>query len=114
LPPLAAAIKLINQTSLPEAAMAPPAPRRTTTVGSFEAKTHLAALIDRAAAGEEVIITRRGKPVARLVAMVGEGADDDAPGAERARDIVERMKALSKGVRLDGLTIRELRDEGRE
>ncbi|MFO1120332.1 MAG: type II toxin-antitoxin system prevent-host-death family antitoxin [Rhodospirillales bacterium] len=36
-------------------------------VGSFEAKTHFAELVSRAERGEEIIITRRGKPVARLV-----------------------------------------------
>ena len=94
--------------------MAPRPAKTTTTVGSFEAKTHLAALIDRAAAGEEVIITRRGKPVARLVAMEGEAVEDAVAAEQRAEDIVARMKELSKGVRLDGLTIRELRDEGRK
>jgi prevent-host-death family protein len=107
LPPLAAAIKLVHQTSLPEAAMAPPAPRRTTTVGSFEAKTHLAALIDRAAAGEEVIITRRGKPVARLVAMEG-GA-----GGDEAAEAVKRLRAMRRPT-LGGIDWKELRDEGRE
>ena len=33
-----------------------------------EAKTHLSRLVDRAAAGEEIVIARAGKPVARLVA----------------------------------------------
>lgn len=37
-------------------------------VNIHEAKTHLSRLVDRAAAGEEVIIGRAGKPVARLVA----------------------------------------------
>jgi prevent-host-death family protein len=86
--------------------MAPPSPRRTTTVGSFEAKTHLAALIDRAAAGEEVIITRRGKPVARLVAMEGE-VDREAVAA------VERLRAMRRA-KLAGIGWKELRDEGRE
>jgi prevent-host-death family protein len=36
------------------------------TVGAFEAKTKLSELLDRVEAGEEVIITRRGKPVARM------------------------------------------------
>ena len=36
-------------------------------IGAFEAKTHLAELLRKAEAGEEVVITRRGKPVARLV-----------------------------------------------
>jgi len=37
-------------------------------VNIHEAKTHLSRLVDRAAAGEEVIIGRAGKPVAKLVA----------------------------------------------
>lgn len=36
-------------------------------IGAFEAKTHLSALLEAVEAGEEVLITRRGKPVARLV-----------------------------------------------
>lgn len=40
----------------------------TITVGAFEAKTKLSKLLDKVEAGEEVIITRRGKEVARLVA----------------------------------------------
>lgn len=38
------------------------------TVNVHAAKTHLSRLIDRAAAGEEIVIARHGKPVARLVA----------------------------------------------
>ena len=36
-------------------------------VGVYAAKTHLSRLLDRAARGEEVVITRNGKPIARLV-----------------------------------------------
>jgi prevent-host-death family protein len=36
-------------------------------VNIHEAKTHLAKLVDRAAAGEEIIIAKAGKPVAKLV-----------------------------------------------
>lgn len=39
------------------------------TVGLFEAKTHLSELIARAERGEETIITRHNKPVARIVPM---------------------------------------------
>lgn len=39
------------------------------TVNMHEAKTHLSRLVEEAAAGEEIIIARSGKPVARLVAM---------------------------------------------
>ena len=83
-----------------------PRPVKTTTVGSFEAKTHLAALIDRAAAGEEVIITRRGKPVARLVAM-------EPPGDAGAREAVARLRAMRRPTP-GGLDWKELRDEGRK
>ena len=37
-----------------------------TTVNIYEAKTHLSRMIDRAAAGEEIVISRNGRPVARL------------------------------------------------
>lgn len=38
-------------------------------VGLDEAKTQLSALVDRAAAGEEIVITKFGQPMARLVSM---------------------------------------------
>lgn len=42
-------------------------------VNLYDAKTKLSELVDRAAAGEEVIIAKAGKPVARLVPLaVGE------------------------------------------
>jgi prevent-host-death family protein len=39
------------------------------TINIHEAKTHLSRLVEDAAAGEEVIIAKAGKPVARLVAL---------------------------------------------
>jgi len=39
------------------------------SVNVYEAKTHLSQLLDRAAAGEEIIIARAGRPIARLVAL---------------------------------------------
>lgn len=39
----------------------------TKSVGVHEAKTHLSRLLEDVAAGEEVVITRRGEAVARLV-----------------------------------------------
>jgi len=46
-------------------------------VGTFEAKNRLGALLDRVEHGEEIVITRRGKPVAKLV--------PDGPGFDRAK-----------------------------
>ena len=40
------------------------------TVGLFEAKTHLSELIARAERGEETIITRHNKPVAKIVPIM--------------------------------------------
>jgi prevent-host-death family protein len=39
----------------------------TSSVGVHEAKTHLSRLLERVYAGEEIVITRRGEEVARLV-----------------------------------------------
>jgi prevent-host-death family protein len=44
------------------------------SVGAFEAKTHLAALLDAVSAGEQITITRHGRPVARLVPPAAEPA----------------------------------------
>jgi prevent-host-death family protein len=76
------------------------------TVGAFEAKTHLSTLLDRVAAGEEVVITKHGRPVARLVGALH---------VERARvdEAFKKLKALRKGTTLGGLSWKELRDEGR-
>src|SRR3546814_18402125 len=38
-------------------------------VNLYEAKTNLSSLVDRAAAGEEIVIAKNGQPMARLVAM---------------------------------------------
>ena len=41
--------------------------QKVATVSIYEAKTHLSHLVDRALRGEQVVITRHGRPVARLV-----------------------------------------------
>lgn len=53
-------------------------------VNIHEAKTHLSRLVERAAAGEEVIIGKAGRPMARLVAYV-ERRQPRAPGALRGK-----------------------------
>lgn len=76
------------------------------TVGAFEAKTHLSSLLDKVAKGEEVVITKHGKAVARLI---GAQALDNA----QALEAFEQLKALRKTTTLGGLSWKELRDEGR-
>jgi prevent-host-death family protein len=60
------------------------------SVGAFEAKTHFSALIERAEKGEEITITRRGKPVARIVPA------KPAHDVEAARKLYERMRKRAK------------------
>lgn len=50
-----------------------------------EAKTHLSRLIARAAAGEEIIIARAGKPVARLIPYQSEKPPQRTPGIWKGR-----------------------------
>jgi len=78
----------------------------TRTVGAFEAKTHLAALLDAVVAGEQITITRHGRPVARLVPP-----DDNA--RPDVACTIERLQAFSAGQTLGDLSWRELRDQGR-
>lgn len=77
------------------------------TVGLFEAKTHLSELIARAERGEEVIITRHNKPVAKLVPVGAAPVDSDT-----RRQSVEALLRGARGrsLKLDWKT---LRDEGR-
>lgn len=77
-------------------------------IGAFEAKTKLGQLLDWVEAGEEVIITRRGKVVAKLVPPSPPGADRD-----RARNAARDIRAMRKGVTLGGLKIKDLISEGR-
>jgi len=77
-------------------------------IRAFEANTRLSALLDLVEAGEEVVITRGGKPVARLVSAAAPAIDREQARAAAAR-IIER----SKGVTLGGLKIKDLINEGR-
>ena len=76
------------------------------TVGVFEAKTHLSSLLDKVMQGEDVLITRRGLPVAQLTPV---------RQAQRAatESAAEELRALRAGMKLRGLDWKELRDDGR-
>jgi prevent-host-death family protein len=76
-------------------------------VGAFEAKSRLGQLLDWVEAGEEVVITRRGKVVARMV------PPNMAFDRERGRQAVQRIREMRKGVRLGDLAIKDLINEGR-
>ncbi|HZB94607.1 MAG TPA: type II toxin-antitoxin system prevent-host-death family antitoxin [Herpetosiphonaceae bacterium] len=79
-------------------------------IGAFEAKTKLGALLDRVEAGEEIVITRRGKAVARLV------PNTRAPDANEARAAFARIRARAAALNqpFDWEEWKGFRDEGRE
>jgi prevent-host-death family protein len=76
---------------------------RVKTVSLADAKAHLSELVERAAAGEAVCITRRGKPVARItavdiprkridIAALRATTDAMPVQTETARDFIRRMR----------------------
>lgn len=77
-----------------------------TTVGAFEAKTHLSALLDRVENGERVTITRHGTPVAMLVPV-------NRTTSQAYAEAADRLRALRRGVSLGDLSLRSLVVEGR-
>ena len=81
-------------------------------VGIFEAKTRLSSLVDEVEKGAEVIITRHGKPVAKLVGCQDEMAEDLI--AKRKQAIAEiREMARNRGLRISHEEIKSWIDEGR-
>jgi prevent-host-death family protein len=78
------------------------------TIQASEAKTHFLRILDRVERGETVVISRRGRPIARI-------SPEPEIDGERVRQAIEGMKALRK--RIGKLTLEEIlsaRDEGRE
>ena len=75
-------------------------------IGAFDAKTHLSSLLDRVAQGEEILITKRGRPVARLVPAV----KDNQKEIETA---IQELRVLRSSLKLEGLSWKDLRDAGR-
>lgn len=63
-------------------------------IGIYDARSRLSELVDRVEAGEEVILTRRGRPIVRLVR-----AEEEARRKARA-GAVERIRSLSRRMNL--------------
>ncbi len=84
-------------------------------VGAFEAKNTLGTLLDRVENGEEIVITRHGKPVARLVANVDRtGVDEVQAAFDRIRERARRLARENPGSPpFDWEEMKKLRDEGR-
>lgn len=77
----------------------------SSTIGAYEAKTHLPRLLDEVEDGATITITKHGRPVARLVPI---SARTSAPDAA-----VDALLANRVGTRRGKVTVRRMIDEGR-
>lgn len=92
--------RLLNPTSL-----RPGGAKELERIGSYDAKTHLAELLDRVEKGETVLITRHGRPSAMLAPASG--------GRTQTIDqVVSELLAFNKGRTL-GIPFRDAIEEGR-
>jgi prevent-host-death family protein len=81
---------------------------RTLTLA--ETKSHLSAVVDQVVAGEEIVITRRGRPVARIIAEHAQPAVDAAAVAAELRAFV---LGQTPQARTAAEVVREARDGAR-
>jgi len=77
----------------------------TINVGVFEAKTRLSELLEIVQTGEEVVITKRGEPVASLRRVHTQ--------AERAQAVLDALRAIGKEAKAGPESVRDLIEEGR-
>jgi prevent-host-death family protein len=77
------------------------------SVGAFEAKTHLSALLDRVRRGETITITKHGVPAAMLVPV------EETGSKPTHQEVVEGMRALRKRIKPDSMSVREMVNVGR-
>jgi prevent-host-death family protein len=75
-------------------------------IGAYEAKTHLPRLLDEVAAGETITITKHGVAVAVLAPV-------PSRPTRTAQEAIAGIRAFRRAHPLDGLSLRELIDEGR-
>jgi prevent-host-death family protein len=81
-----------------------------TEIGSFDAKNRFSELLAKAENGEEIVITRRGRPVARLVPL------EPRHDAGRARAAMKHIRTLAQEMKLSRFDWHEwksYRDQGR-
>ena len=77
------------------------------TVGAYEAKTHFSELLEKVEGGQEIVITKHGTAVARLVPVKNKASAEERVAA------IERILELAAGLSLGRLKIKDLITEGR-
>lgn len=84
------------------------------TVTALEAKTRLGELLDRVARGEEIVITRHQKPVARMVPEGGRNLAEIRNAVSELRALQEVIQRRSKGkATLSDAEVRDAIGQGR-
>ena len=73
-----------------------------TEIGAFEAKNKLSALLDEVEQGREVVITRRGRPVAKLVPVTA------VTDRERSKAAMHRIRERARTLKLSPSDVEEL------
>ena len=81
---------------------------KKSVIGAFDAKTHLSQLLDRVEAGEEIEITRRGRPVARLVPY------EEGITSEQIMDILNVVREERGSYGVSSKDVDEWKHEGRK
>jgi prevent-host-death family protein len=81
-------------------------------VTAFEAKTRFGELLERVAKGEEVVITRHDRPVARLIAEGAPRLAEVRRAVQGLRDLQQRIRRRSKA-KLSAAEVRAAIEEGR-
>lgn len=74
-------------------------------VGAYEAKTHMPRLLERVAKGERITITKHGVPVALLSPATG--------SRKPVAQVIDELRSFRAGHKLEGLSLREMIEEGR-
>lgn len=82
------------------------------TVAIYEAKTHLSELLAAVELGEEVTITRRGNPIARLVAA--RLPESHAEETTKRRALIARIRANRDMAPVEGFDLRTAIKDGRD
>lgn len=84
------------------------------TVSAFDAKTRFGELLDRVAKGEEIVITRHDKPIARIVPEGAPRLEDVRRAVAGLRELQRRIVVRTKGrARLSDREVRAAIEEGR-
>lgn len=84
-----------------------------TTVAIFEAKTRLSELLAQVQQGEDIVITRHGVPMARLVPPSAPGRRRTSSQRQRVDAVFEALARLRQGVSLD-IPLRQAIETGRD